>query len=595
MERRNRSIIRDMSDYQAPLDDIRFALDHVGGLGELVELEPFRHGDRDLVWAVLDEAARFVQDLVAPLNRIGDLEGSSLVDGRVRTPSGFQEAYKAFVNAGWGGIDAPSEWGGHQMPRVVGVAIEELFISANLSFSICPLLTSGGVAAIAAHGTEEQKKGYLPKLTSGEWTATMNLTEPHAGSDVGALRMRAYPAADGTYRLKGTKIFITYGDHDMAANVIHLVLARLPEAPSGTRGISMFIVPKFLPGADGEPGTLNDIEVVSLEHKLGINASPTCVMSYGESAEGAVGFLLGEENMGMRNMFTMMNTARISVAIQGMGVAERAYQQAAAYARERRQGRAIGSDTTSLIIDHPDVRRMLLTMRSNTEAMRALLYRAAMHQDLANQATTERERGWHSKCLSLLTPVVKAWCTDLGVEVASAGIQVHGGMGYIEETGAAQHLRDARIAPIYEGTNGIQAIDLVMRKLPIDGGRFVRAYIDSLGSLSARLDEAGWERAGESLALAVEKLSEATSYLLSHADDPNRCLAGATPYCTMFGIVAGGAMMAEAGLAAVATGNRTKQVTTRFYLEQILPTAVGLLPATKAGADDLFAIDAALL
>ena len=583
-----------MSGYTAPIDDIRFALDHIGQLDELVALDPFHHAERDLVWSVLDEGARFVQDLVAPLNRIGDIEGSSLVDGRVHTPSGFKEAYKTFVNAGWGGIDVPAEWGGHQMPRIVGVAFEEMFTSANLAFSNCPLLTASAVTALTAHGTNEQQHSYLPRLITGEWSAAMNLTEPHAGSDLGAVAMRATPAGDGTYRLTGTKIFITFGDHDMASNIVHLVLARVPGSPPGTRGISMFIVPKFLPDENGEPGEPNDLKVVSLEHKLGIHAAPTCVMAYGDDAGGAVGFLLGSVNSGMRNMFTMMNTARISVAVQGMAVAERAYQQASIYARERRQGKAVGAKESSPIIDHPDVRRMLITMRSNTEAMRALLYRAAMHQDLASHAGTETERGWHANCLAVLTPVVKTWCTDLGVEVASLGIQVHGGMGYIEETGAAQHWRDARITPIYEGTNGIQSIDLVMRKLPIDKGRFVGEYIDSLRPPVARLHDLGWDRAGDSLSVALDALAEATDHLLSQAGDPNQQLAGASPYCTMFGIVAGGAMMAEAGLAASDTGNHVKQVTTRFYLEQILPTATGLLPAVKAGSDDLFAIGAAL-
>ena len=584
-----------MSAYLAPLDDIRFALDHIGGLGDLVSLDAFEHAERDLVEAVLEEGARFVQDLVAPLNRSGDVEGSSLVDGQVRTPSGFKEAYKTFVNSGWGGIDGPAEWGGHQMPRVVGVAFEEMFTSANLAFSNCPLLTTGAVTALAAHGTREQQDRYLPKLITGEWSAAMNLTEPQAGSDVGALAMRAVPAGDGTYRLTGTKIFITYGDHDMASNVVHLVLARVPGSPPGTRGISMFIVPKFLPDANGEPGEPNDLKVVSLEHKLGIHAAPTCVMAYGDDAGGAVGFLLGSVNKGMRNMFTMMNTARISVAIQGMAVAERAYQQAAAFARERRQGRAVGAAESSPIIDHPDVRRMLMTMRSNTEAMRALLYRAAMHQDLAAHAATETDREWHVNCLALLTPVVKTWCTDLGVEMASLGIQIHGGMGYIEETGAAQHWRDARITPIYEGTNGIQSIDLVMRKLPVDGGRFVRRYIDSLRPSVDGLHELGWDRAAGCLAAALDALREGADHLLSKAGDPNQQLAGATPYCTMFGIVAGGAIMAEAAWAGARSGNHEKQVTARFYLEQVLPTATGLLPAVTAGADDLFAIDAASL
>ena len=584
-----------MSEYVAPLHDIRFALEHLGRLEDLMALEPFRHAEADLVSAVLDEGARFVQDLIAPLNRSGDVEGSSIVDGEVRTPSGFKEAYKAYVSAGWGGVDSPAEWGGHGMPRVVGVAFEEMFTSANLAFSNCPLLTAGAVTAISTHGATDQKDLYLPKLITGEWSAAMNLTEPHAGSDVGALSMRAIPAADGTYRLAGTKIFITYGDHDMAANIVHLVLARVPGSPSGTKGITMFIVPKYLPDSNGEPGVANDLKAVSLEHKLGIRASPTCVMAYGEDSGGAVGFLLGGLNQGMRNMFTMMNTARISVAIQGMAVAERSYQQAAAFARERRQGRAVGATGTSLIVDHPDVRRMLLTMRSNTEAMRGLLYRAAMHQDLARHAADDRDRRRHSNCLALLTPVVKTWCTDLGVDLASVGIQVHGGMGYIEETGASQHWRDARIAPIYEGTNGIQAIDLVMRKLPIDGGRFVTGYIESLHSPIAGLQDIGWDRAAGALSGALRSLSDATSYLLAHAEDPDRRLAAAGPYCTMFGVVAGGVVMAEAAVVAHRTENAAKQVTARFYLEQVLPTASGLLPAIMAGPVDLFAIDAASL
>ena len=585
-----------MHGYTAPLGDIRFALEHIAGLDRLASLDRYRHAERDLVWAALDEGARFVQDLVAPLNRTGDLEGSALVDGAVRTPAGFREAYEASVKAGWGGIDAPSRWGGHQMPRAVGIAVEELFTSACFSFSICSLLTSGAIAAILAHGDEEQKSLYLPRLVSGEWTATMNLTEPQAGSDVGALEMRARPAGDGTYLLRGNKIFITYGDHDLAENVVHLVLARIPGSPPGTGGISMFIVPKYLPDENGGGvGRPNDLKAVSLEHKLGIHASPTCVMAYGEDTGGAAGYLLGGADQGMRNMFTMMNTARISVGLQGMAVAERAYQQAAAFARERRQGRAAGADRDSPIVEHPDVRRMLLTMRSNVEAMRALLYRAGMHQDLARYSPNAADRRWHARCLALLIPVVKAWCTDLGVETASIGVQVHGGMGYIEETGAAQHLRDARIAPIYEGTNGIQAIDLVMRKLPMDGGSFAARYIDSLRPAVRGVEYLGWAEAAKSLSAALDALAEATRFLsdgAGGAEGVNRRLAGATPYCTMFGITAGGAMMAEAGAAAAAAGNEHKQVTARFYLEQILPQAAALLPAVQAGPEDLFAIDA---
>ena len=582
--------------YTAPLGDIRFTLEHIAGLERLMTLERYRGAERDLVWAVLDEGARFVQDLVAPLNQAGDLEGCSLVNGAVRTPAGFKKAYEAFVKAGWGGVDASSEWGGHQMPKPVSLAVEEMFTSACLSFSICPLLTAAAAAAVSAHGDEEQKSLYLPRLVSGEWTAAMDLTEPQAGSDVGAIKMSAVPAGDGTYRLRGAKIFITYGDHDLAENVIHLVLARIAGSPPGTEGISMFIVPKRLPDENGGAGRPNDLKALSLEHKLGIHASPTCVMAYGEDAGGAVGYLLGGPGQGMRNMFTMMNTARISVGVQGMAVAERAYQQAAAFARERRQGRAAGADRDSLIIEHPDVRRMLLTMRSNVEAMRALLYRTGMHQDLARHSSDEPERRWHARCLALLIPVVKAWCTDLGVETASTGVQVHGGMGYVEETGAAQHLRDARITPIYEGTNGIQAIDLVMRKLPMDGGSFTGGYIDSLRSSVRSCEDLGWGEAAKSLSAALDALTEATRFLLEQADDDegvNRRLAGATPYCSMLGITAGGAVMAEAGSAAAAAGNGRKQTTARFYLEQILPQAAALLPAVQAGAEDLFAIEAA--
>ena len=583
-----------MSGYLAPLRDVLFTLEHVAGLDHVVAQEPFRHAERDVVGSLLDECARFVQDLVAPLNRVGDREGSTLEDGRVVTPPGFQEAYKSYVSAGWGTIGAPERWGGADMPRILGVAVEELFTSACLSFSTGPLLTASAIAALAAHGTDEQNDLYLPKLITGEWSATMNLTEPHAGSDVGALETKAHPAGDGTYRLTGTKIFITYGDHDMAGNVIHLVLARIPGSPPGTRGISMFIVPKLLPDPNGEPGELNDLKVVSLEHKLGIKATPTCVMVYGEDRGGAIGYLLGGADQGMRNMFTMMNTARVSVGIQGMAVAERAYQQAAAFARERRQGRAVGAtEPMSLIIEHPDVRRMLLTMRSYTEAMRALIYRTAMHQDLARAAREEGERRRHSKCLALLTPVLKSWCTEIGVEVASLGIQVHGGMGYIEETGASQHWRDARIAPIYEGTNGIQAIDLVMRKLPVDGGRFVESYLDSLRHPVAGLREAGWDGEAAVLEVALAALQDATRWLLAEPDRPNRALAGASPYCLMFGGVAAGALMAEAGLAALAAGELDKQTTCRFYLNQLLPLSTAMHGAATGGEDILFAIKAA--
>ena len=580
-----------MSEYVAPLPDIKFVLDHIAGIDGLSKLNGYQHAERDVVFSILDEGARFVQDLVAPLNQVGDVEGSTISGSEVTTPPGFKEAYRAYVEAGWGGIDFPAEWGGHEMPKVVGMAFEEMLTAANFAFSLCPLLTFGAIDALVAHGTDEQKATYLPKLISGEWSATMNLTESHAGSDVGALTTRAKRLEDGAYAIIGTKIFITYGEHDLTDNVIHLVLGRTSDAPSGTSGISMFIVPKYLPVGDGTVGRRNDLKVVSLEHKLGIKASPTCVMSYGEDEGGAIGWILGEENQGMRNMFTMMNSARISVGLEGMATAERAYQQAAIYALERRQGQAIGAEDDSLIVDHPDVRRMLLTMRANVEAMRALLYRTAMHEDHAVHAESEDERIWHGHCVALLTPVVKTWCTDLGVQMTSVGVQVHGGMGFIEETGAAQHFRDARVTPIYEGTNGIQSIDLVMRKLPLEGGKAVGHLIGQMDEAAERLATAGHMSEAEALTDAVSALRSATDWLLEQRDEPNELLAGATPYCTMFGIVAGGWMMAESTLAA--PENADKATTARFYLHQIVPTARGLLQSVTAGSSDLFAIDAA--
>ncbi len=581
-----------MGEYRAPLDDIRFALRHIARLDQLAELPAYSHADPETVHSALDEAARFVGDLVAPLNHPGDQQGSVLTaEGGVRTPDGFREAYRAYVRAGWGGVDFPAEWGGHQMPKAVGLAFEEMLASANMSFSLCPLLTYSGIDALLAHGSEEQRAAYLPRLISGEWSAAMNLTEPQAGSDLGTIAARAVPAGDGTHRITGSKIFITYGEHDLTDNIIHFVLARTPGSPPGTKGISMFIVPKFLPDENGGPGLRNDLKAVSLEHKLGIKASPTCVMAYGEDGDGAVGFLLGGEHQGMRNMFTMMNAARISVGLEGLAIAERAYQQAVGYARERKQGKAPGAREESLIVEHPDVRRMLMTMRANIEAMRALLYRTAMHQDLAEHAADGEERRRHGNAVALLTPVVKTWCSDLGVSLASIGLQVHGGMGFVEETGAAQHYRDARIAPIYEGTNGIQAMDLVMRKLPMDGGRFARSYIKEMRGAADGLRAAGMAEAAPLLERAADGLAEAAEWLTGA--EPADRLAGAGPFCQMFGIVAGGAMMAEA--AAAAPDRAAKRAAALFYLEQILPGAAAHQPAATAGAAPLFALSPAEL
>ncbi len=580
-----------MADYTAPIDDMKFVLDHLVDMDAVQKLNGYQHADQDLVSSVLDEGARFVQEVIAPLNRIGDVEGSRVEGDTVVTPTGFKQAYARYVETGWGGIDFPADWGGHGMPKVVGMAFEEMLTSASMAFSLCPLLTFGAIDALLAHGSDEQKAMYLPKLITGVWTATMNLTEPQAGSDLGLLTSRAVPAGDGTYRITGTKIFITWGEHDVAENIIHLVLARTPDAPAGTRGISMFIVPKYLPNPDGSIGERNDVRVVSVEHKLGIHASPTCVMSYGEDG-GAVGWLLGNENEGMRNMFTMMNAARISVGLQGLALAERAYQDARQYANERIQGRAVGSKQPSLIIEHPDVRRMLLTMRASIEAMRAMLYVTAVHQDHGEYADDPATRTWHRNAAALLTPVVKAWPTDLGVELTSTAIQVFGGMGYVEETGVAQHWRDARIAPIYEGTNGIQAVDLVLRKLPMEDGQFVRGYIARMRTALDGLDGIeGFSGAAQALAAGFDVLEQATEWMLAHRDQPNDVLAGATPYTRMFGTVAGGWQMARAAVVAAAEGLPDKLAAARFYLEQIVPTASGLLAAATQGAENLYAID----
>src|SRR5437763_2760630 len=458
-----------MSDYLAPLADMRFTLREISGLADVATLPSCEQAAPDLVDQVLDQAAKVAGDVIAPLNAVGDRERSRLENGVVRTPTGFADAYRSYVEGGWNSLPFDPAHGGQGLPQVVSTAVLEIWSSANMSFSLCPLLNIGAVELLQAHGSPEQKRLYLEKMISGEWTGTMNLTEPQAGSDVGALRTRAVKKGDH-YEITGQKIFITYGDHDMAANIVHMVLARLPDAPAGTRGISLFLVPKRLVNPDGSLGAHNDLRCVSLEHKLGIHGSPTCVMAYGDRG-GAAGYLVGEPNRGIECMFTMMNNARLNVGLQGVAIAERAYQQARDFARQRVQGRPAGvkAEGPLPIIHHPDVRRMLLDMRASTEAARALTYYVAAGIDRARHHPDADERARQQRRVDLLIPVVKAWCTDLGAEVASTGVQVHGGMGYVEETGAAQHLRDARIAPIYEGTNGIQANDLVARKLARDG------------------------------------------------------------------------------------------------------------------------------
>jgi alkylation response protein AidB-like acyl-CoA dehydrogenase len=585
-----------MSDFFPRLDEVNFALG-VAGLEEISKLNGYQHADPDTVEAILDEAARFFAEVMAPLNKVGDEQGTVLLDdGTMKTPEGFKEAYAMYCNAGWASAHLPEKWGGGGLPKMVGIALDEMLKSANMAFSLLPTLTHGAVFALETHASQELRATYLKNLVSGKWSATMNLTESQAGSDVGALRTKAVKQADGSYRVFGTKIFITWGDQDFTENVIHLVLGRTPDAPPGTRGISMFLIPKLLLDDDGNPGEPNDVKVVSIEHKLGIHASPTCVMSFGDDGDGAVGYLVGEEQQGMRNMFTMMNMARVSVGMEGVAISERAYQQALGYARERVQGREIGSESRDsvAIVEHPDVRRMLLTIKAYTDAMRALVYFTAAEADQSFHGETEERRQLADNRIAILTPIVKAWCSDVGVEMASLGLQVHGGMGYVEETGAAQHYRDSRIAPIYEGTNGIQALDLVLRKLPIDNGAAVTALITEMAEILAAMNdhsELGVFR--DEMTRAIQGLTETSTWLGARLaeGDIQSALAGATPYLTQFGTVLGGWMMARSAVAALNTtrnGNSEflddKVLTARFYGEQLLPMAGGLLPAVKGGA-----------
>ncbi len=594
-----------MSEYQAPLKDIRFTLNQICDLEGILNLPKFAENDGDTINAVLEEAGRLAAGVLAPLNRQGDTQGATLANGVVTTPDGFREAYAAYRDGGWNGIQFDPNYGGMGLPLVIGNACAELWNSANMGFSLCPMLTQGAIDAIGAHGSDELKETYLENLVTGHWTGTMNLTEPQAGSDVGALRAKAEPAGDGSWRIKGQKIFITYGEHDYAENIIHLVLARTPDSPEGTRGISLFVVPKFLVNADGGLGQRNDLRCINLEEKLGIHASPTAVMSFGDN-EGAVGYMLGEENKGMRCMFTMMNTARLSVGIEGLAIAEGAYQHAVAYALERRQGKAIGATEPgpSAIVEHADVRRMLMTMKAQIDAMRALCYVNGQALDLARNHVDEERRAWYGQLAELLTPLSKAWSTDLGCEVASLGVQIHGGMGFIEETGAAQYYRDARIAPIYEGTNGIQALDLVMRKLTMAGGDVVKRYLTEMRGLDQDLAEGGadYVKTRANLAAGLDSLEEASLWLLdAMASDPNAVAAGATPYLRMFGMTVGGHLIAKGALAAAAQADlpgadapflNGRIATARFFGEQILPQVPALLPSVTAGSGPLYAVQA---
>jgi alkylation response protein AidB-like acyl-CoA dehydrogenase len=597
-----------MSTYRAPLAEMHFVLTELAGLDQVARLPGFEEATPDVVAAILEEASKFATDVLDPLNAAGDREGSTRQeDGTVRTPRGFRDAYRRYCENGWNGLTKSTEYGGQGLPQLVSTAVEEMWHSSNMAFDLCPLLTQGAIEAIELVGSDAQKRLYLPKMVSGEWTGTMNLTEPQAGSDLAAVRTKAVKQADGSYRLQGNKIFITYGEHDYTENIIHLVLARTPDAPEGVKGISLFIVPKFLVGPDGTPGKRNDVRCVSIEHKLGIHASPTCVMAYGDH-EGAVGYLIGEENRGLEYMFIMMNLARFSVGMEGVGIAERAYQRAVDYARQRIQGKAVGLDKAAKagpIIDHPDVRRMLMTMRAHTEGLRALAYVTAAAMDNARRHPDAAARKQHQTFVDLMIPVVKGHSTEIGQLVTSLGIQVHGGMGYIEETGAAQHFRDARITTIYEGTTGIQANDLIGRKTARDAGAAARSVIADISRVAKELSahaDASLHSIGRSLAEGVSSLSSAVDWVLeTSAGDSRAAHASAVPYLELWGTVACGWQLGRAAAIAaarLASGSgdsaflRSKIATARYYAATILPRAEGLRRAIADGGEAALAIEA---
>ncbi|CAN7351741.1 acyl-CoA dehydrogenase family protein [Mesorhizobium caraganae] len=586
--------------YKAPVEDISFTLKHVAGLKPALDSGTFGDLGEDLVDAILAEAGRFASEEIAPLYKIGDEHGAVLKDATVTTPPGWKALYRSWIDGGWNALSGPEEFGGQGLPAMLGVAALEMWNSAAMAFGIGPTLTMGAVEALDKHASEALKAKYLAKLVSGEWMGTMNLTEPQAGSDLAALRTRAEPAGDGTYRIFGQKIFITYGEHDFTDNIVHLVLARLPDAPAGTRGISLFLVPKFLVNDDGSLGARNDVFCSGLEHKLGIHASPTCTMIYGDgfrgATPGAIGWLIGEENKGLACMFTMMNNARLCVGMQGVAVAEAATQKAIAYANERRQGKASDYAGAGMapIVHHPDVQRNLLTMKALTQIARAISYSCAHAIDLARVSSDEEAAHWRDRA-NLLTPLAKAFSTDVGVDVASLGVQVHGGMGFIEETGAAALYRDARIAPIYEGTNGIQAIDLVVRKLPLGGGEHVHGYIAELKRIADDVRTSnlqGFGRTAEALDRALDDLTEATRFLQKLLADRrlDEAQAGATPYLRLISLAAGGAYLARGGLA-----EQNRIALCRFFAENLLGEVSALKDRVIDGAESLAAAGKTLI
>lgn len=581
--------------YRAPVEDISFTLKHIAGLAPMLEQGLLGDLDEDVLDAILEEAGKFASERLAPLNAAGDEQGAKLVDGKVVMPEGWTQAYKDWVEAGWSSLACPTAYGGQGLPNSLAMACAEMWNAASMAFALNPLLTQGAVHALHEYGSDTLKDTYLPKMISGEWTGSMQLTEPQSGSDLSTLKTKAVPQGDGTFRISGTKIFITYGEHSMTDNIVHMVLARIPDAPPGTKGISLFLVPKRAVKVDGTLAELNDVTCAKLEHKLGIHGSPTCVLNLGDG-EGAVGWLIGEENKGLHHMFTMMNEARLAVGVQGVGVASRAYQHALAYAQDRKQGKTASTSAGDMapIIEHPDVRRMLMSMKASTAAARTIAYMTATAIDRSVYSTDEDEKKAADALANLLTPVAKAYGTDVGVMVASEGVQVHGGMGYIEETGAAQHYRDARIAPIYEGTNGIQAIDLVARKLPMNGGETVRAHIQDLKNQLQEVRATNEPRFGamaERLQEAVDALEDATSAIADMlADDATAALATATPYLKLFGLATGGTYLAKGALIAsrseLAGGNTDARIAeARFFAEHLTPEAVGLAKVVIGGSD----------
>jgi alkylation response protein AidB-like acyl-CoA dehydrogenase len=578
-----------MTIYNAPLGDIDFVLNRFCGLSDITSLPKFADVDASMVGDLLSEAARFFEERFSPLNKVGDTVGSHRnADGTVTTPEGFKEAYQAYVDAGWGAVGFDPGFGGGGFPWLVNIAIQEIMNSSNMALTMAPLLTQGAIDAIMHHGDEIQKMTYLPRMISGEWTGTMNLTEPDAGSDVGAVRTKATKQSDGTYLISGTKIYITFGEHDMADNIIHLVLARTPDAPAGTKGISCFIVPKYVLNTDGSLGARNDVKCVSIEHKTGIKASPTCVLSFGDEG-GAVGYLIGEENHGMSYMFTMMNQARLGVGLEGMALIERAYQQSVEYAVQRKQGRAPGApagDSSSIIL-HPDVKRMLVTMKSTIEALRRIIYWNAACLDIAAHHTDAAEREKASDIAALLTPISKGWGTDMSVELTGMAVQIHGGMGFIEETGVAQHYRDARITTIYEGTNGIQAMDLVGRKLGMKGGAVILGLFDEMDAMHDKLLKHPelLASAGE-LKSAVNAVRGTTQWFFENATNQVAVLSGATPYLRQLSTLVGGYVMAKSAHIAMHSDlseeeKSAKVNTARFFCEQLLPAVHGLSGAVQ--------------